>query len=230
MIRIFFLSMVFLGACLANADENSKLGEILYSLDLPGEWKVVVGENDSFMLSKNGRFSIASMNGKFQITDLWNEQGITAKELKERFDLYPVEIIKRKSKAVPIRLGKNDIPAVFSIFLILGDSNSINFFKESESYLTEAGADVYVLPGKDFKKFYGFECSSFEKRVAILRGVDVMTEYSSCDEAVINGKGASVIAMTKLLSLERAPFAIVNTSQKGAVVSSKTIKALIPNE
>lgn len=230
MIKIFVLSVALLWACLANADENSKLGEILYSLDLPGEWKVVVGENDSFMLSRNGRFSIASMNGKFQITDLWNEQGITAKELKERLDLYPVEIIKRKSKSVPIRLGKNDKPAVFSIFMILGDSNSIKFFKESESYLTELGADVYVLPGKDFKKFYGFECSSFEKRVALLRGVDVMTDYSSCDEAVINGKGAAVIAMTKLLSIERAPFAIVNASEKGAVVSSKTIKALITNE
>jgi hypothetical protein len=227
MIRLFCSVVIFLLSQPSVAlDDDGGLGELKYKGDLPGEWMYVVGQKDTMMLSKTGRFSIVSHDGALRITDLWKEQSITFKEMAERFNQYPINEIAQRNKYKPLKLGDPKKASKYSIFLMLGDEHSIDFFKAAEGDLVASGADVYVLAGKNVNSFYAYTCGSTELKMEILKGLDTTIGSDNCNQAMMIRKGTAVRATAELLRIKRVPFAVINANDNGAVVNYKSFGSL----
>lgn len=226
MIRIFLVVICFFIPNLVYSLDKSGLGELKSKGDLPGKWMYVVGEKDTMLLSKNGRFSVVSNDGSLRITDLWKEQSITFKEMSERFDQYPINEITQKNKYEPLKVGDQDKPSKYSIFLLLGDDNSVDFFNDALGDLETSGADIYVLAGKDIDMFYAYTCGSKEMKLEILKGLNTKIGADNCHKSVMIRKGTAVRATADLLRIQRVPFAIINENDNGTIVNYETFKGL----
>jgi hypothetical protein len=202
------------------------LGELQQKGDLTGEWLFVVGENDTFLMSKTGRFTISSGSGGLQVTDLWKEQGVTFKEMNERAEQYPVSEIVTKTKFKPLRLGSQKAKAKYSIFLKVGDDSSIKFYKEALPELIAHGTDIFGIPGADTGMFYRYACGDDEWKKEILMGNNVVPEMKDCNQAKLNRTGSQVFAITNILGIKRVPFAVINKTNVGAVVNYNVFKGL----
>lgn len=216
----------FSASITANEAEESGLGKILDQGELPSEWTYIVGTKDSFLLTKNGRFSISTADGKIRVTDLWKEQAITFKELGERLNQYPVVDVASKSKLKPLVLNANDKEVENTLFLMVGDPISQEFFKKAESDLVSLGVNVFVLPGKDIDLFYSYSCGNDEWKKEILRGVLLSYTKDRCEKSILHKMGSSALAMVHLLQIKRVPFFIDNTTDEGKIVDYSVFKGL----
>lgn len=224
--KIFLSVFLFAISHLSYSLDKSGLGELKDKGDLPGEWMYVVGEKDTMLLSKNGRFSVVSNTGALRVTDLWKEQSITFKEMAERFDQYPINEIAQKNKYKPLKIGDPEQTSKYSIFLLLGDKSSIEFFNAALGDLEVSGADIYALAGKDINSFYAYSCGSKEMQLEILKGLNTTIGGDNCNQSVMLRKGTAVRAAANLLRIKRAPFAIINDNDHGAVVNYEKFKGL----
>jgi hypothetical protein len=227
------IACVFLCAFIFNsyADAQLGLGKLLYKGDLEGEWLYVVGEKDSFIMSKSGRFSIyGSADGGLQVTDLWQQQAITFKEMHERVSLFPITEIVSKTKHKPLRIGNLESKAKYSVFLKVGDEFSIDFYNKAYPDLISKGADIFAVPSEDFKLFYSYACGDDDWKKEILKGTDLITDLEKCNQALLNKSASQIFAMTNLLGIKRVPFVIVNNSGKGLVVDYKVFKGMFLND
>ena len=148
------------------------------------------------------------------------------KEMAERFEQYPINEIAQKNKYKPLKLGDPKQTSKYSIFIMLGDEHSIDFFKAAEGDLVASGADIYVLAGKDVNSFYAYTCGSTELKMEILRGLDTTLGSDSCNQAMMIRKGTAVRATAELLGIKRVPFAIINANDNGAVINYKSFGSL----
>ena len=219
------LFSIFLSfSCLSS---DKELGKITYLEDIPGEWSVVVAENDTFVFSKDGRFSISAHGDELKFTDIWRQQAITPKELVERYAQYPVTDVLEKIGYRPIQMGSPDVESKVFVFLILGMPDSEAFFKESRSLLASMSASLIVMPGSDHQRYYSFRCAPPDWQMEMLSGVNLEFDYSECNEAVLNKSGVEALALAKMLRVTRAPFAVISDSGKGQIVNSSVFKSMV---
>lgn len=209
-------------------EAKSKLGEIKNISKLSDDWLFVSGTEDSFMLTENGRFSIAAVNDKFVLKDLWLGNDITYSEYANLKDTYPVATIAQRVGASPFSITKTkDQKIGYSVFLIAGDQHSIDFFKENESKLAEEGAHLYILPGASTDLFYSIMCSSRIWQLEMLKGFGEMKAIDdSCDNAVVIHRGTQNVAITRLLKINDAPFVVRHKDWFGTIVNTKIFKVL----
>lgn len=205
---------------------NDGIGQVQSINELTGDWKFIVGQNDSFMLSKDGRFSISAVSGKLSITDLWKAEVISFETYKRVRDTYPVDLIAQKVGISPLTLGTGIDPK-FSVVLMIGDNYSQKFFKENFEKLKTAGSKIYVVPGKTVSDFHNYYCVPDEWKLKILSGSDLRRGTDGCNLAKANHFATQNLTLVKMLKIERTPFAINNKTEIGMIVDTAIFEGLM---
>lgn len=212
-----------------NIDEaKAKLGEIKSMNEFKGNWLFIEGTEDSFMLTKNGRFSIAAVDDEFVFTDLWQGEKINYSEFLKRRDSFPIVFISHKVGASPFMLRKKEDQRInYSVFLIAGQEFSVKFFKENAEQLAELGTHLYITPGESLEHYYSIMCSSARWQLELLKGEDVKPSIKDCDKNLANDRGTKNLTIIEMLGITNAPFIIRHSDWAGYVVDSKVLKALV---
>lgn len=220
--KIFLLFLFFSHGALA----TNQLGQILSVDEFSDEWKYVSAEKDSFLASKDGRFSISAVSGKLTITDLWYEEQISYATYQKLKSTYPIKVLSKKVSAKPFFIGngKEENPK-FSVFVMVGDANSIRFYKENEKKLKEHGAHIYAVPSTDMDLYYAYSCGDEKWKGEILRGAN-LAKPSNCSDAIGNNLASKNFALAAMLKIKRSPFLIRHADDYGVVIDTRIFEGM----
>lgn len=212
----------------ANLEEaKAGLGEIKNISKMADNWLFISGSEDSFIVTENGRFSIAAQSDALVMKDLWTNTDITYAEYSSLKDTFPIAHIARQVGVLPLALTLKEGQKIkFSLFVIAGDEHSSLFIKENEMKLAEQGVHLYILPGESLDLFYKVMCSSMDWKMEFLKGLDAKKDISECDKSVVNNAGTKNLALANLLGVVDAPFIIVHKDWAGTKVNTKIFKVL----
>ena len=223
---MFVSSMVFASDESAFQNASRQLGDIIFMENIGNDWVFIEGSKDSFILTKNGRFSISAHGDKLVLMDLWDQKKYPFSLLKQRRNSYPLKnTIGDEGKYMFFNYG-NKSPAA-TIFTLVGDPKSSRFMKKNGRYLRDKGTRVIPLPmiqdgesqDDSVERWTRFWCApDLEKkeyleneRYSGVRGV-------GCDDAAAIKQAAANLALLKTLGIQRVPFVIRTQDEKGQVM------------
>ena len=198
-----------------------QLGEIEFFVEMGEGWLFVQGENDGFLMTKNGRFAISVENSRLTLTDIWQMKEVPFKDFYTADTTYPLDALRMlpdQEKEPPIWFEFGSGPVIGTLFGIPGNEHVNAMMAQVDWDNADFSIRYYVVPHNDAKDWVRYVCSPESVQKALAAGESLALEdpkQGQCDTRKALEYAPKIAVMMHLMGVRGVPFVVRHSDWQG---------------